>query len=127
MRLDMIDHVAHLRRLNVASEAPEELIGAACGFVNDKVLCEAHEARVWAKSVTNASLCNYFLAMAIFITLAIEQHARGELGVVWSVHHGIFVIGHHGHTRLGDWLEHAHDLFFMVADRLVIIHFDCHI
>ena len=127
MRLDMIDHVAHLRRLNVASEAPEELIGAACGFVNDKVLCEAHEARVWAKSVTNASLCNYFLAMAIFITLAIVQHARGELGVGRSVHHGIFVIGHHGHTRLGDWLEHAHDLFFMVADRLVIIHFDCHI
>ena len=62
VRLNMVDHVAHLARLDIASEAAQKLVGAACSLVDDESLGEAHVARVGAESIPDpAALDDGFL------------------------------------------------------------------
>ena len=58
----MVDHVTHLARLDIASEAAQKLVGAACSLVDDESLGEAHVARVGAESIPDpAALDDGFL------------------------------------------------------------------
>ena len=62
VRLYMVDHVAHLARLDAASEAAQKLIGAACSLVDKETLGEAHVAWVGAEPVSDpAALDDGFL------------------------------------------------------------------
>ena len=62
MRLDVVDHIAHLARLDIAAKAAQKLISAARSLVDHKTLGKAHVARVRAKAVSDpASLDNGFL------------------------------------------------------------------
>ena len=62
VRLYMVDHVAHLARLDIASEAAQKLVGAACSLVDNEVLGEPHVARVGAEPIPDpATLDNGFL------------------------------------------------------------------
>ena len=62
VRLHMVDHVAHLARLDIASEAAQKLVGAACSLVDNETLGEAHVARVGAEPIPDpAAFDNGFL------------------------------------------------------------------
>ena len=135
--LDVVDHVAHLWRLNIASKTPEELIRATCGLVYDKVFCEAHVAGIRAESVTDSSFCNYFLVGKVLFAYAVWRHHTVHRTVEWLAHHRHLlvyvrlVMGHHVHSLLSDGLEIdsewiGHHLIFLIALRVVIIYFDCH-
>ena len=54
----MVDHVAHLARLDVATEAAQKLVGAPCRLVDHEGLREAHVAGVRAEPVPDAPLDN---------------------------------------------------------------------
>ena len=53
VRLYMVDHVAHLARLDVASEAAQKLVGTACSLVDNETLGKAHVARVGTEPVSD--------------------------------------------------------------------------
>lgn len=61
VRLDMIDHIAHLAGFYWASEALQELIGPACCLVNYEALSEAHVAGVGTESIPVAAFRDGFL------------------------------------------------------------------
>ena len=62
VRLYMVDHVTHLARLDIASEAAQKLVGAACSLVNNETLGEAHVARVRTEPIPDpAALDDGFL------------------------------------------------------------------
>ena len=60
MRLEVVDHVAHFRRSEVALEALQNLVSPASCLVYHKALAEAHVHRVWAKSVSDTAFDDCF-------------------------------------------------------------------
>lgn len=56
VRLDVLHHVAHLVRSDVAAETLQHLVGPVRHAVDHKPLREAHVARVGTESVPNAAL-----------------------------------------------------------------------
>ena len=55
VRLNVVNHVAHLARLDIATQAAQKLVCAACCLVDDETLGEAHVAGVWTESVSNSA------------------------------------------------------------------------
>ena len=56
MRFYVIDHVTHLARLDVATQAAQKLVSAPGSLVDHEALGEAHVAGVRAKPIPDAAL-----------------------------------------------------------------------
>ena len=65
MRFYVIDHVTHLARLDVATQAAQKLVSAPGSLVDHEALGEAHVAGVWAEPVPDAPLDNGLLEHTI--------------------------------------------------------------
>ena len=60
VRLEVVDHVAHLCRSKVALEALQKLVGPAGCLVDHKTLAEAYLGRVGALLVSDTALDDCF-------------------------------------------------------------------
>ena len=60
VRLEVIDHVAHFCRSEVALEALQKLVSPTGCLVDHKAFAEAYIGRVWAKSISDATLDDCF-------------------------------------------------------------------
>ena len=124
----MVDHVAHLTRLDVATEAAEELVSPTCCLVYHESLREAHVAGVGSESVSDSALDDALLVGGVVVGSALRVRHRQLRGVVdryfacgalsdekvvlgtgsrhhldWSVSHGLLLLlrrERRGHGRL---------------------------
>lgn len=65
MSFYVIDHVAHLARLDVATQAAQKLVSAPGSLVDHEALGEPHVAGVRAEAVPDAALDDGLLENAI--------------------------------------------------------------
>ena len=93
MRLYVVHHVAHLARLDVATQAAQKLVRPARFLVYHKGLREAHVAGVGAKSISDAALHDRLSERSLPLFALIRLYAYiGRAGHLGGAH-----IRAHGH------------------------------